>query len=133
MTGGKQRLKLLLDEGVPDAVGREFERAGHEVHYLRHVIATGSPDELVCVAAEQNDAILVACDGDMKQLVKRFGVGNGRFKKLSLIKISCESPAAAQRIKAAMSLLEHEWTISSGKIARRLFVEIFKESFSIKR
>lgn len=124
MSKGKDRLKLFLDEGVPDAVGKVFAHAGHEVIYLRDCIATGSSDDLVCVAAEANEAILVACDGDMKQLVKRFGIGNGRFKKLSLIKISCKSPQAAPRIKEAISLIEHEWEISLGKASRRLFVEI---------
>lgn len=122
------RFKVFLDEGVPDAVGRVFAQAGHEVIYLRDCIATGSPDDLVCVAAEANEAILVACDGDMKQLVKRFGIGNGRFKKLSLIKISCESPQAAARVQSALTLIEHEWAISSEKSSRRMFVEIMKSS-----
>lgn len=104
MTSGKSKLRFFLDEGVPDSVGKKCSDAGHEVIYLRDCIATGSPDELVCVAAEKNEAILVACDGDMKQLVKKFGIGNGRFKKLSLIKLSVNSPLAAPRIGQAMSL-----------------------------
>jgi predicted nuclease of predicted toxin-antitoxin system len=129
----KHRLKVFLDEGVPDAVGREFGTAGHEVIFLRDCIATGSPDDLVCVAAEANEAILVACDGDMKQMVKRFGIGNGRFRKLSLIKVSCNSPQAASRIKEAMSLIEHEWSISQAKSSRRLFVEIMPGSIRTMR
>jgi hypothetical protein len=124
VTGRSDCLKLFLDEGVPDAVGKAFENAGHEVIYLRDSIATGSPDELVCAAAEANDAILVACDGDMKRLVKRYGVSNGRFKKLSLIKFSCNVPLAASRAAEAMSLIEHEWHISNKKTARRLHIEI---------
>ncbi len=124
----KAKLRLFLDEGVPDAVGRTLTEAGHEVIYLRDCIATGSPDDLVCVAAEANEAILVACDGDMKHMVKRFGVGNGRFKKLSLVKISCDSPQAATRVKSAISLIEHEWAVSEGKSSRRMFVEIAKNS-----
>lgn len=133
MSKDKDRLKLFLDEGVPNAVGKAFSEAGHEVIYLRDCIATGSPDDLVCVAAEANEAILVACDGDMKQLVKRFGIGNGRFKKLSLVKISCSEPQAAMRVRSAMSLIEHEWAISAGKAARRLFVELAKSSIRTYR
>jgi predicted nuclease of predicted toxin-antitoxin system len=120
----KQRLRLFLDEGVPASVGREFSDSGHDVIYLKDCIATGSPDDLVCVAAEQNEAILVACDGDMKQLVKRFGIGTSRFAKLSLIKLSVNSPQCAPRIRQAMSLIEHEWNVSEGKSTRRLYIEI---------
>ena len=127
MKSKKDRLKLFLDEGVPDAVGVEFANAGHEVIHLRDCIATGSPDDLVCVAAAANVAILVACDGDMKQLVKRFGIGNGRFKKLSLIKFSCTAPQSAPRLKESMTLIEHEWDVSLGKASRRLYVEISKD------
>jgi predicted nuclease of predicted toxin-antitoxin system len=129
----RDRLRLFLDEGVPDAVGRVFTEAGHTVIYLRDSIPTGSPDELVAVAAERNDAILVACDGDMRQLVKRFGIGDGRFRKLSLIKISCPEPQAAARVESAMSLIEHEWRVSAGKVARRLFVELSKNSIRTYR
>ncbi len=124
MKNEEDRLKLFLDEGVPDAVGREFQKVGHDVIYLRDAIATGSPDDLVCVTAEANRAILVACDGDMKALVKRFGIGSGRFKRLSLIKISCPEPMAAKRIITAMSLIEHEWAISECKTSRRMYIEI---------
>lgn len=123
----KPTLKLFLDEGVPTSVGRAFEESGHEVIYLRDCIPTGSPDDLVCVAAEANEAILVACDGDMKQLVKRFGVGKGRFAKLSLIKLSVNSPACAPRTRQAMSLIEHEWVVADAKKARRLNIEVRSE------
>ncbi|MEF2071895.1 DUF5615 family PIN-like protein [Consotaella aegiceratis] len=124
MKGRTATLRVFLDEGVPDSVGRMFAKHGHTVIYLRDAIAKGSPDLLVCAAAEANDAILVAIDADMKQIAKRHGVGNGRFKKLSLIKFSCTEPQAALRLEQAMSLIEHEWTISKAKAARRLYVEI---------
>lgn len=131
MTGRREtiatRLKFFLDEGVPDSVGVVCADFGHEVIYLRDSIPTGSPDDLVCVAAEKNEAILVACDGDFKQLARKFGVGGGRFKKLSLVKLSVKSPLAAKRIAQAMSLIEHEWDISESKAARRIFIEIRKD------
>jgi hypothetical protein len=84
----------------------------------------GSPDVLVARTAEANDAILIALDGDMKLLAKRAGIGGGRFKRLSLRKLSCREPVAAKRVEQAMSPIETEWTISDAKAARRLFVEI---------
>lgn len=100
---------------------------------LRDCIATGSPDDLVCVAAEANEAILVACDGDMKKMVSKFGVGKARFKKLSLVKLSCTSPTAAARLEAALSLIEHEWQLSRSTAIRRLYVEIKSAAITTNR
>lgn len=80
---------------------------------------------MVAIAALENDAILVACDGDMKQMAQKYGLGTGRFSKLSLIKITVHSKVqAAPRIREAMSLIEHEWQYSEGKAARKLNIEI---------
>jgi predicted nuclease of predicted toxin-antitoxin system len=91
---------------------------------LREAVATGSPDPLVCAAAEANDAILVALDHDMRSLAQRRGIGQRRFRKLSLIKLSCKATRAAERVRAAMSLIEHEWLYSEGQNDRRLFIDI---------
>jgi len=129
----KLRLRFFLDEGVPHAVGRKLLEFGHEVIYLQDATATGSPDQLVCAVAEANEAILVALDGDMKQLVKRQGIGDRRYRKLSLLKLSCREPRAAERIDASMTLIEHEWNFSAGTSDRRLFVEIGDRAISTKR
>ena len=100
------------------------EAAGHEVIYLQQTMATGSPDQLVCAAAEANNAILVALEADMKQLASRHGVGRRRYQRLSLIKLSCRETRAAETMKAALSLIEHEWAFSEGSSDRRLLVEI---------
>ena len=123
----RPKLRFFLDEGVADSVGRFLESEGHVVILLRHSITTGSKDPLVCVAAEANDAILVAHDADMRGLAKRYGVTNGRFKRLSLIKLSCTEPRAVDRLREALSLIEHEWEVSRRMAARRLFVEVSKD------
>jgi hypothetical protein len=97
---------------------------GHQVAFLNKTIARGSSDQLVCVLADINDAVLVAIDGDMKRIAQGHGVGSRRFLRLGLIKLSCREPDAAARVSAAMSLIEHEWTVTEGKQGRRIFVEI---------
>jgi predicted nuclease of predicted toxin-antitoxin system len=124
VTPARSILRLFTDEGVPDSVGDCFAAYGHHVIRLRESVATGSPDPLVCAAAEANDAILIALDGDMRALAQRHGVGQRRFRTLSLIKISCKVTRAGERVKAAMSLIEHEWSYSAGQPDRRLFMEI---------
>jgi predicted nuclease of predicted toxin-antitoxin system len=116
-------LKLFLDEGVPDSVGKCFEEAGHRVIY-GNAVSPGAPDQLVSTISEANDAILVAFDGDMKRLAQRHGVGQRRFRRLSLIKLSCRETRAAERVRASMSLIEHEWHVAMHSSDRRIFIEI---------
>ena len=117
-------LKLFLDEGVPDSVGEEFEKRGHEVVYGNRTLPRGTLDPVVCVAALQTDAILVAADHDMKRIARANGVSTLRFKTLSLIKLSCRMPEAAIKMQQAMSLIEHEWEYHDGATGRRIFIEI---------
>lgn len=124
MSPARPVLKLFLDEGVPDSVGRAFMEAGHQVAFLNKTLARGSSDQLVCAIAQINDAILVALDGDMKRIAQGHGVGSGRFRRLGLIKLSCYEPDAARRVRGAMSLIEHEWVFTEGSTGRRIFVEI---------
>ena len=121
---GRPSLRLFLDEGVPDSVGHAFLEAGHQVGFLNKSLARGSPDHLVCAIADINDAILVALDGDMKRIAQSYGIGARTYLKMGLIKLSCFEPEAAQRVRAAMSLIEHEWNVSEGSTGRRIFVEI---------
>jgi predicted nuclease of predicted toxin-antitoxin system len=117
-------LRLFLDEGVPDSVGHAFLEAGHQVAFLNKSLARGSSDHLVCAIADINDAILVALDGDMKRIAQGYGVGSRKYLRLGLIKLSCFEPDAAKRVRAAMSFIEHEWSVSAGSAGRRIFVEI---------
>jgi predicted nuclease of predicted toxin-antitoxin system len=113
-----------LDEGVPVDVGHVLHEIDHEVIWFDDVLQRGSEDTLVMVTAQANDAILIACDGDMRDFAKQRNLRNERYKQLNLIKISCPEPMAHKRIAFAMSFIEHEWNVSTVKVARRLFVEI---------
>lgn len=124
MTAGPLSLRLFLDEGVPDSVGHAFLEAGHQVAFLNRTLARGSSDHLVCAIADINEAILVALDGDMKRIAQGHGVGRRKFLTLGLIKLSCFEPDASARVRAAMSLIEHEWIQSEGAVGRRIFIEI---------
>ena len=124
---------MLLDEGVPAAVGETFVIHGHELIPFESVVTRGSRDELVCIAAEANDALLVAFDNDMKQMARRHGVAPARFKRLNLLKFECEEPKAAARLEQAMSLLEHEWINSQRPNMPRLYVVIGKQTLRSHR
>jgi predicted nuclease of predicted toxin-antitoxin system len=91
------------------------------------VLSRGSSDDMVCIAAEANDALLVAFDNDMKQMARRHGITPARFKRLDLLKFECEEPKAAERLEAAMSLLEHEWEVTRPEDMPRLFMVIGRQ------
>lgn len=124
MTSKRLTLRLFFDEGVTASAAKVFESAGHEVILLRDAIEPGSPDPLVCAVAEANDAILVAHDADMKRLAQRRGIGQRRFRTLSLIRLNCRESRAPRRIAEAMSLIEHEWAVGGGERDRRIFITI---------
>lgn len=117
-------MRFFLDEGVPRSAGRYLESEGFEVIYLADAIATGSSDDHVIIAALANDAVLIAQDNDMRTAAKRHGISNSRFKRLSLLKLSCPEPSAASTIKNALPHLRLEWDICCEKRARRLFIEL---------
>lgn len=120
-------MRFLLDEGVPVSVGKTLRDAGHKVILFNDSgLAKGSSDPVVCTAAEMNDAILVAADGDMKRLARDRGVKPARFKKLGLLKFNCRKPDASRRTSIALSLLEHEWQLVLTDNMSRFFVVIGK-------
>jgi hypothetical protein len=107
-------------------------RHGHTLIPFEDVLTRGSKDDLVCIAAEANDALLVAFDNDMKMLAKRHGITPARFKRLNLLKFECEEPRAAERLDTAMSLLEHEWGVKR-EASGRVFVVIGKQTLRSHR
>jgi predicted nuclease of predicted toxin-antitoxin system len=118
-------MRFFTDQNVPESVPKMLERAGYEVVRLREKIATDTPDPLVAAVAEANAGILVTMDSDFKSIVQRTGIGRRRFRKLSLIRFEkCREARAAERLAAALSLIEHEWKVGSGDKDRRMFVVI---------
>lgn len=134
MTPDVPPMRFFIDQCVPDSVGRALREAGYEIILLREKIATNSPDTLVAAVAEANSAILVTMDADFKKIAGQYGIGQNRFKKLSLVRFNrCRESQAAQRIASALSLLEHEWTMAKSKQNGRLFVVISTSTITTNR
>jgi predicted nuclease of predicted toxin-antitoxin system len=118
-------MRLLLDHNVPDSVAGVFRERGHTVQFVRDILPTDSPDQLVAAVSEQEGAILVSCDRDFKQIAPRIPRGaRARFRKLSRISLECDEPQAARRVLAAMTLIEAEYEIASSSSDPRMFVTI---------
>jgi len=114
-------------------VGRLLEDRGHYVTFGNRALPRGSADQIVCVAAMKDGAILIAADHDMKTIAKLNGLESGRFKSLSLVKLSCRKPEAAMKVTMALSVIEHEWECHVAQKQRRLWIEIQHDVIRIRR
>ena len=128
-------MRFFTDQNVPDAVNRFLVRQGYAVIALREQIPTNSPDSLVAAVAEANSAILVTFDPDFKAIASRYGIGQRRFTKLSLIRFEkCRESQAARRLEQAMSLIEHEWSYGHNQGAdRRMFIVLTSQTIRTHR
>jgi predicted nuclease of predicted toxin-antitoxin system len=131
--GAQPKIKFFIDHCVPDSVGRALRDSGHEVILLREQLAPNSPDPLVAAVAEMNEAVVVSLDSDFRRLAPRVGIGRIRFQRLSRIGLKCGEPQAAGRIKAALSLIEHEWGVSQARPDKRMIIDIGKSFIRIIR
>ena len=127
-------MRFFIDQCVPESVAKSLEKHNHEAIRLRKKIAPNSPDPLVAAVSEANDAVLVTMDSDFRKLASRAGVGQRRFRKLSLLRFEkCRESKAAQRLEAAISLIEHEWKIAKSAKDQRMFVVITSETIRTHR
>lgn len=125
---------FFLDEGVPVSVGKVLKESGFEVIFFDKAALGGTPDPVICDIAIQNDAVLVALDGDMRQIAKQSGVSRNRYKSLSLLKLSCREPSAAGRVKDAIPFLRLQLNLShEQQSTRSLYAEIGNEWIKIFR
>jgi predicted nuclease of predicted toxin-antitoxin system len=89
---------------------------------------------VVAAFAQINNYILVALDGDMKEIAKSIGLQNRQYSQLSLLKLTGEEWKAADRVASAMTLIEHEWHYSQSPAgARRIFIEIRTHAINLRR
>lgn len=127
-------IRFFIDHCVPESVAKVLEKHGREVIRLRTKTAADSPDTLVAAVAEANNAVLVTMDGDFKSIAARTGIGQRRYRHLSLIRFErCREARAAERMSAALSLIDHEWHVGNGAKDRRMFVVIGPETIRTHR
>jgi predicted nuclease of predicted toxin-antitoxin system len=118
-------LLVLLDQNVPDSVAPVFEEHGHEVIFLRDILPTDSPDQVVADVSETEGAVLVSCDRDFRRIAPRIPEGQRRrFARLSRISLECSEPQAANRVRVAMSFIEAEYAIAQEANDPRMIVTI---------
>jgi predicted nuclease of predicted toxin-antitoxin system len=127
-------MRFFIDHCVPESVPKALEAAGRETIRLREKTAPDSPDTLVAAVSEANNAVLVTMDGDFKSIAARTGIGQRRYRKLSLIRFEkCRESQAAARLSRGLSLIDHEWKVGNESSDRRMFIVITSETFRTHR
>lgn len=123
---------FFLDENVPAAVREVLTDAGHEAEFIRTIIPEGSPDELVATTSEQNGAILISFDKDFKKISPRIPDGQkARFKRLSIIRMECKKPRAAQRIQTALPFIELQHKQSKDAKSGKFIISVRDDTISL--
>ena len=93
--------------------------------WVKDVLPTDAPDEVVATASENANAVLVSMDKDFKKIAPRMPVGQrARFRRLSRASLDCIEPHAAARFEQAMSLVEAEFRLASHRPDSRMIVLI---------
>lgn len=110
---------------MAESVCKFLEARGHTVTRLRDVLPPDSPDPLVAKVAQDSKAILLTHDGDFKRIAPRIPKsGRQRFRSLSKVHLNCEQARGADRLAAAITLIEFEWETVSSRPDRRMHISV---------
>lgn len=125
MPDRQRRMVLLIDENAPKSVGDLFEARGHEVHWVRDELPSGSPDPLVAAIGDRLSAIVVSWDKDFESLVSRVPKGNKRrFRNLGRISFKCDEPKARALLEKWIGYIEFHYDRCFDESDFRMIVEI---------
>jgi predicted nuclease of predicted toxin-antitoxin system len=103
-------ISFFTDNCVPDSVGSALKDAGHDVTRLRDVMDTDTADPVIAVACAQAGQVLVSHDPDFRRISRDLRITQRQYRNsLHRIQLRCPEPNGAQRIVAALSLIEFEW------------------------
>ena len=127
-------MQFYLDENVAASVQRVLETAGHSVVWTREITSEGVADDVVAAVAESAVATLVSHDKDFKKIAPRIPDGQRRrFRRLSMIRLSCKKPRAAERIATVLPYIEFDYGQRESLPDRRSIIEVKTDLVSIWR
>jgi predicted nuclease of predicted toxin-antitoxin system len=118
---------VLTDEHVPESVVVLFRECGHEVRYVRDLLATGASDDLVAAAADEISAIVVTWDKGYRRRIRR----TGPLPNAGRILIQCNPATARDRLATIMDLLAFVHANRQAQEDKRLIVEVRENQVTI--
>lgn len=120
-------MDFVLDENVPANLGAFLRRHGHDCIDISGSVMAGSPDILVAAVADENGAILISFDKDMKAIAARVpDTSRRRFKKLGRIYLRCDGHSLVKRIESCFDFIEFEFRVAQERRDKRMFLTIGK-------
>jgi predicted nuclease of predicted toxin-antitoxin system len=116
---------LLIDENVPVSVAQVFIDRGHDVRFVRDLLAAGSPDPVVAVVGDRLSAIVVTWDQDFDLLVSRIPEGNRtRFRRLGRISFRCNEVRGRVLLEKWIEMIEFHYSRALKESDIRMIVQI---------
>lgn len=116
---------LLIDENVPLSVAQVLIDRGHDVHFVRDLLAAGSPDPVVAVVGDRLSAIVVTWDQDFDLLVSRIPEGNRtRFRRLGRISFRCSEVRGRALLEKWIDMIEFHYNRALTEPDIRMIVQI---------
>lgn len=105
---------LLIDENVPLSVANVFVERGHDVRFVRDILAAGSPDAVVSLVGDRLSAIVVTWDQDFDNLVRRIPAGSRtRFRHLGRISFRCNPVRGREMLEKWIEMIELQHHLAS--------------------
>ena len=103
------RLRILLDENMNDRIGEVVARHGHLETNSRDLLSPQAVDEVIWMAAIDENVVIVSFDRDFRAIATQFPSGQrGALKRRAgLISLSgVHEPTAAGRVATLMTEIE---------------------------
>jgi predicted nuclease of predicted toxin-antitoxin system len=116
---------LLIDENVPQSVAQVFSDRGHDVRFVRDLLAAGSPDPVVAVVGDRLSAVVVTWDQDFDLLIRRIPEGNRtRFRRLGRISFRCNEVKGRLLLERWIEMIELQYRRAQSDADIRMIVQI---------
>lgn len=126
-------IPFFTDQNVADSAGNFLREWGHELTRLRDCMAVDTKDPLVALACAEGGHVLVSHDNDFPGVARRLQLSQRAARtRLHRIGLRCFEPDAAQRLRAAIRLIEMEWALALAE-DRAMVVEIHDRSIRLLR
>ncbi|HRW60320.1 MAG TPA: DUF5615 family PIN-like protein [Defluviicoccus sp.] len=123
MTGGRPAIPFFTDNDVDDKVGDFLRDSGHQVVRLREIMLDDSPDPVVAAACREQGLVLITHNiKHFRAIVKDYEVTKRETDRLNRIELACQQFRAVERIKASLSIVEHEWARRSECDPMRIYI-----------
>ncbi|WP_369405440.1 DUF5615 family PIN-like protein [Novosphingobium lentum] len=123
LSSKKSPVPFFTDNDVDDKVGDLLRESGHQVVRLREVMLDNSPDPVVAAACREHGLVLVTHNiKHFRAIVKDYEVTRAETDRLCRIELGCEQFRAVDRVRAALEIIEYEWSRRDSSVPIRIHI-----------